>query len=34
LMFSALRKPCCSPSYSTKATGKPFSFKALYILRA
>lgn len=26
-----MRKPCGSPSNSTKATGSPFSFMALYI---
>ena len=29
-----LRKPCCSPSYTTSATGRPFSFTAWYIFRA
>lgn len=31
---STLRNPCCSPSYSIKATGTPLSFNALWILRA
>lgn len=25
---NTLRKPCCSPSYCTRATGKPFFFSA------
>lgn len=31
---NTLRKPCPSPSYSTRETGKPFSFKAWKIVLA